>query len=104
MDSILPLLLRAFFTNLWFFQSLVNLPLFFLHGCIVIVLLVPVLGQGSELEAQLIDRQIVLPRVVLERACEKTLREEESRQPEGLRVAIIDPMLHEIERRGRFML
>ena len=64
----------------------------------------PVLGQRSELEAQLIDWQIVLPRVVLERACEKTLREEESRQPEGLRVAIIDPMLHEIERRGHFML
>ena len=81
-------------TNLWFVQSIVNLPLFFPHGCIVEVLLVSVLGQRSELEAQLVDRQVVLPCVVLEGACEEALWEEEARDPEGLWVAVFNPVLY----------
>ena len=65
-------------THLWFVQQLINLPLLFPHGCIVVFLLVSVLRQRSELEAQLIDGQVVLPGMVLECACEKALWEEES--------------------------
>ena len=52
-----------------------------------------ILRQRSELKAQLIDWQIVLPGVVLEGASEKALREEEPGQPEGLGVAVFNPVL-----------
>ena len=92
------------FIHLWFFQSLVYLPFFLLHCCVVVFLLVSILRQRSEFEAQLIDRQIVLPGVVLEGASEKALREEEPRQPEGLGVAVFNPVLRCSRQKNVFVI
>ena len=65
-------------THLWSDKCIVQLALLFLHGCIVEVLLVAVLWQRGELEAEFVDGEVVLPRVVLQCARQKALREEES--------------------------
>ena len=48
------------------------------------------------MEGELIDRVRILARVVLQRAGEKTLREEETRQPEGFRHSEFDPVIDEM--------
>lgn len=48
-----------------------------------------------EIKADLIDGYDILPREVLESACEEGLREEEPTDPEDLRSAIGDPVLQE---------
>lgn len=52
-----------------------------------------VLWKRGELEAELINRQVVFPCMILQCACQKALWEEEPRDPERLRVAILNPML-----------
>ena len=56
----------------------------YLQCQVVALLLAAVEGLGGELEAQLVDREVVFAGVVLERAREEALREEEAGYPVGL--------------------
>mmetsp|Transcript_53888 Transcript_53888/g.129849 ORF Transcript_53888/g.129849 Transcript_53888/m.129849 type:complete len:420 (+) Transcript_53888:262-1521(+) len=53
--------------------------------------------ENVEVKRQGIDGNLVLPRVVLERAGEERLREVETRDPERLRDAVVDPVAQELE-------
>ena len=72
----------------------------YLQCQVVAFLLATVEGLGGELEAQLVDGEVVLAGMVLECTSEEALREEEARYPVGLGITMLYPVLH---RRGEHM-
>ena len=62
-------------------------------GRLIVLLLIAADLEDVELEGELVDGQIVLAGVHLQRAGEETLREEDSRQPVRGRRSVCDPTL-----------
>ena len=72
---------------------LVQFPLLPLLGSSVKVFLTAIEVHWAELEAQLVNREIVFAGMILEGACEEALWEEKPREPETARLTVLYPML-----------